>query len=151
MGRHWWRDWFVSNSPVERWWKNHFRAGYNIELMHKYFPISSFDAVYLIDLWVPVLAGRFSIQRAYYRCEPLLEVARKRFAKRGWNNVHILCQDASEFSLPEWSNGNDPKGSVGFVTMSYSLSMVRLIPLRYANDTFMETLHLFRSPAFTHC
>ena len=81
--------------------------GHNIELMDKYFPISSFDAVYLIDL-----------------CEPLLQVARKRFAAKGWNNITVLCQDASEFSIPEWSDGKDPKGSVGFITLSYSLSMV---------------------------
>ncbi|TDL26086.1 S-adenosyl-L-methionine-dependent methyltransferase [Rickenella mellea] len=82
-------------------------TGYNMELMDQHIPISSFDAVYLIDL-----------------CEPLLQVARKRFAKRGWHNVHVLCQDASNFTLPEWSDGKDPKGSVGFVTLSYSLSMI---------------------------
>ncbi|KIK86599.1 hypothetical protein PAXRUDRAFT_831896 [Paxillus rubicundulus Ve08.2h10] len=81
-------------------------TGHNIELMNKHFPVPSFDAVYLIDL-----------------CEPLLEVARKRFARRGWNNVTVLCQDANEFSLPEWSRA-DPKGSVNFVTLSYSLSMI---------------------------
>ncbi|KAJ6499386.1 hypothetical protein C8R45DRAFT_114363 [Mycena sanguinolenta] len=83
-------------------------TGYNIELMNQHMPIlESFDAVYLIDL-----------------CEPLLEIARKRFAERGWTNVHVLCQDAGEFSLPEWTKGSDPKGSVGFVTLSYSLSMI---------------------------
>ncbi|KAF8902789.1 hypothetical protein CPB84DRAFT_1846150 [Gymnopilus junonius] len=83
-------------------------TGYNIEIMDKHFPISSFDAVYLIDL-----------------CDSLLDVARRRFARKGWKNVHVLCQDASEFSLPEWSElGIDPKGSVSFVTMSYSLSMI---------------------------
>ncbi|KAG5642444.1 hypothetical protein DXG03_002791 [Asterophora parasitica] len=81
--------------------------GHNIELMEKYLPISSFDAVYVVDL-----------------CEPLLEVARKRFAAKGWKNVHVLCQDASQFTLPEWMDGKDPKGSVGFITMSYSLSMI---------------------------
>ncbi|KAJ3797189.1 hypothetical protein GGU11DRAFT_684206 [Lentinula aff. detonsa] len=84
-------------------------TGHNIELMDQFLPISSFDAVYLIDL-----------------CEPLLQVARKRFAIKGWTNVHILCQDASNFELPEWqeSSSVDPKGSVGFVTLSYSLSMI---------------------------
>lgn len=77
--------------------------------MDKHIPIKSFDAVYLIDL-----------------CEPLLQVARKRFAAKGWSNVIVLCQDATQFTLPEWKNGKDPKGSVGFITMSYSLSMVRL-------------------------
>jgi hypothetical protein len=84
--------------------------GHNIERMDAYMPISAFDAVYLIDL-----------------CEPLLDIARNRFAKKGWTNVTVLCQDASEFSLPEWANGVDPKGSVGFITLSYSLSMVSLM------------------------
>ncbi|KAG6816964.1 hypothetical protein H0H87_001278 [Tephrocybe sp. NHM501043] len=82
-------------------------TGHNIELMDKYFPIQSFDAVYLVDL-----------------CEPLLQVARKRFAAKGWNNVAVLCQDASQFTLPEWTDDKDPKGSVSFVTLSYSLSMI---------------------------
>lgn len=78
--------------------------------MDQFFPIAEFDAIYLIDL-----------------CEPLLEVARKRFERRGWNNVHCICQDASTFTLPEpdWLEGCDPKGSVSFVSLSYSLSMVR--------------------------
>ena len=88
-------------------------TGHNIELMDKHFPISSFDAIYLVDL-----------------CEPLLQVARKRFAERGWMNVVVLCQDASEFSLPEWA-GKDPKGTIGFVTLSYSLSMVRTPSLSF--------------------
>ena len=74
--------------------------------MDKHFPVSQFDAIYLIDL-----------------CEPLLDVARKRFARKGWQNITVLCQDATEFSLPEWST-TDPKGSVSFITLSYSLSMV---------------------------
>ncbi|TFK44649.1 hypothetical protein BDQ12DRAFT_593303 [Crucibulum laeve] len=82
-------------------------TGHNIELMDKHFPISSFDTVYLIDL-----------------CEPLLEVARKRFEEKGWTNVVVLCQDAAKFTLPEWGKGVDPKGTVGFVTLSYSLSMI---------------------------
>jgi betaine lipid synthase len=76
--------------------------------MDRHFPVSSFDAIYLIDL-----------------CEPLLQVARERFAKRGWTNITVLCQDATEFALPEWAR-SDPKGSVNFVTLSYSLSMVSL-------------------------
>ncbi|KAF5385883.1 hypothetical protein D9615_002476 [Tricholomella constricta] len=82
-------------------------TGHNVELMDKYLPISSFDAVYVVDL-----------------CEPLLQVARRRFAAKGWTNVHALCQDASLFTLPEWADGKDPKGSVGFITLSYSLSMI---------------------------
>ena len=69
-----------------------------------------FDAIYLIDL-----------------CEPLLEVARQRFASKGWKNVHILCQDASRFVLPEWESGIlDPRDSLTAITLSYSLSMVSL-------------------------
>lgn len=104
--------------------------------MDQHYPISSFEKVYLIDL-----------------CEPLLQVARKRFAKRGWNNVVVLCQDASEFSLPEWGHGVDPKGSVGFITMSYSLSMVGTLftgtfPTRIAAN---ESLYCHRFPASMRC
>lgn len=81
-------------------------TGHNIELMNKHFPISSFDAVYLVDL-----------------CDPLLDIARKRFAKKGWTNVTVLRQDATEFALPEWAH-KDAKGSVSVVTLSYSLSMI---------------------------
>ncbi|EIW71585.1 hypothetical protein TREMEDRAFT_67852 [Tremella mesenterica DSM 1558] len=66
-------------------------TGWNIEKMDEYLPISYFDAIYLIDL-----------------CEPLLEVARARFAAKGWKNVHVLCQDASRFVLPEWESGIPP-------------------------------------------
>ncbi|KAJ6630276.1 hypothetical protein B0H10DRAFT_1983869 [Mycena sp. CBHHK59/15] len=97
------------NSPTKRlvWIDIGGGTGRNIEVMDNHFPISTFDAVYLIDL-----------------CEPLLQVARERFAKKGWRNVTVLCQDAADFFLPEWSDGRDPKGSVGFVTMSYSLTMI---------------------------
>ncbi|PPR00108.1 hypothetical protein CVT24_008964 [Panaeolus cyanescens] len=82
-------------------------TGYNIEMMDQFMPISSFEAIYLVDL-----------------CEPLLQVARKRFATRGWTNVHVLCQDASTFTLPSWEEGANPQGSVDLVTLSYSLSMI---------------------------
>jgi betaine lipid synthase len=81
--------------------------GWNIESMNEFLPISSFDAIYLIDL-----------------CEPLLELARKRFEEKGWKNVFVLCQDASNFTLPDWGPSFDPKGSINFVTMSYSVTMV---------------------------
>jgi betaine lipid synthase len=104
--------------------------GHNIERMQNYFPISSFDAIYVVDL-----------------CEPLLQVARKRFAEKGWANVTVLCQDASLFSLPEWSDGNDPKGCVSFVTLSYSLSMVRS-----SSTLSPQVFHqLLRFPVITHC
>lgn len=62
-------------------------------------PVKSFDAIYLVDL-----------------CEPLLEIARRRFAARGWTNVHVVHQDACDFSLPAQT--------VSLVTLSYSLSMI---------------------------
>ncbi|KAJ6457067.1 hypothetical protein C8R47DRAFT_995934, partial [Mycena vitilis] len=80
-------------------------TGRNIEIMQKYFPISNFDAVYIVDL-----------------SETLLNAARARIAKNGWTNVKILCQDAQYFRLPEWSNGTKLEGSVGFATLAYCLS-----------------------------
>ncbi|OXG17402.1 betaine lipid synthase [Cryptococcus neoformans Tu401-1] len=83
-------------------------TGWNIEKMDEYLPLTYFDAIYIIDL-----------------CEPLLEVARARIKARGWKNVHVLCQDASRFVLPEWESGAvDPRGSLTAITMSYSLSMI---------------------------
>ncbi|KAM0746256.1 hypothetical protein T439DRAFT_360574 [Meredithblackwellia eburnea MCA 4105] len=83
-------------------------TGWNVEEMDKYFPISEFDAVYVLDL-----------------CGPLLEVSKERFAARGWKNVHCLLQDATTFVLPEWEKeGVDPNGALDFVSMSYSLSMM---------------------------
>jgi len=76
----------------------------------EYLPTTYWDAIYLVDL-----------------CEPLLDVARQRFAAKGWKNVHVLCQDASRFVLPEWESGAlDPRGSLTAITLSYSLSMVSL-------------------------
>lgn len=74
-------------------------TGWNIETMDDFMPVKSFDAIYLVDL-----------------CEPLLEIARRRFAARGWTNVHVINQDACAFSLPAQS--------VSLVTLSYSLSMI---------------------------
>ena len=83
--------------------------GFNIEAMDRFFPISNFDAVYLVDI-----------------CEPLLKIARQRFTERGWKNVHVIRQDAASFMLPEpdWSKRSGVFGSLSFVTFSYSLSMV---------------------------
>ncbi|CAK9784087.1 hypothetical protein CC85DRAFT_58115 [Cutaneotrichosporon oleaginosum] len=83
-------------------------TGWNIEHMDEYLPHTYWDAIYLVDL-----------------CEPLLEVAKKRFAAKGWKNIHVLCQDASRFVLPEWESGElDPRGSITAITLSYSLSMI---------------------------
>lgn len=73
----------------------------------------------------------------------LCEVARKRFARLGWTNVKVVCQDARLFRLEDHESGIssnnlilppaaldgyflDEKSSVGadLVTMSYSLSMI---------------------------
>lgn len=52
-------------------------------------------------------------------CIRLLEVARKRFAARGWKNVHVLCQDATFFSLPEWESGEvSARGAVRYIASS---------------------------------
>lgn len=76
--------------------------------MNEYMPIKSFDAIYLVDL-----------------CEPLLQIARKRFEAKGWTNVHVLHQDACAFTLPGWpADGGVLPGSVSLVTLSYSLSMI---------------------------
>jgi len=70
----------------------------------------------------------------------LCEVARKRFARLGWDNVHVICQDARKFRLEDYEAGaaappdaankgyfaQDRTASVcaDVITMSYSLSMI---------------------------
>lgn len=73
----------------------------------------------------------------------LCEVARKRFARLKWTNVHVICQDARKFrledyevNLPSISTPSPTFGSSYFsverpdhggadlITMSYSLSMI---------------------------
>ena len=49
----------------------------------------------------------------------LLDVARKRFARLGWD-VQIVCQDARTFQLPDYEGNR----GADLVTMSYSLSMI---------------------------
>ena len=78
-------------------------TGWNIEQMDQYFPVAEFDQVYLIDL-----------------CEPLLEVARKRFERLGFKNVQCLCQNAKEFTFP----GLPADKKVDLFTCSYSISMI---------------------------
>lgn len=75
-------------------------TGWNIEKMNEYRPISSFKAVYLIDL-----------------SPSLCAVAKERFRRCGWKNVKVLCIDANDFTLPE-------NTKVDLITMSYSLSMI---------------------------
>lgn len=72
----------------------------------------------------------------------LCEVARKRFARLGWTNVKVICEDARKFRLEDYESGcsgqttparaaanyfDQPRhGHPGadLVTMSYSLSMI---------------------------
>jgi betaine lipid synthase len=72
----------------------------------------------------------------------LCEVARKRFARLGWTNVKVICEDAKKFRLEDYENGHsggrstptrsassyfEPRpdhGGADLVTMSYSLSMI---------------------------
>jgi len=75
-------------------------TGWNIETMSRFVNVEEFfSAVYLVD---------FS--------PSLCEVARRRFSRLGWKNVHVVCQDARLFNLD--------KSKAGLITMSYSLSML---------------------------
>lgn len=78
-------------------------TGWNIEQMDRYFPLAEFDQIYLIDL-----------------CEPLLQVARERFARMGLRNTQVLCQNAKDFTLP----GLPADARVDLFTCSYSISMI---------------------------
>ncbi|RDW87741.1 hypothetical protein BP5796_03435 [Coleophoma crateriformis] len=101
-------------------------TGWNIEAMSAYVSVPEFfSSVYLVD---------FS--------PSLCEVARKRFARLGWDNVKVVCQDARTFRLEDHEGAddktvgfakspldylNDDQSSVGganLITMSYSLSMI---------------------------
>ena len=102
-------------------------TGYNIEAMHAFLDVPTFFAkVYLVDL-----------------SPSLLEVARKRFDRLGWD-VEIVCQDARTFRLESYEatgsaktagsgslgfgtsapNGKDTQKGADLVTFSYSLSMI---------------------------
>lgn len=70
----------------------------------------------------------------------LCEVARKRFARLGWKNVRVICQDARLFRLEDYEdvpahtvarrsshgyfNVEKVVGGADLLTMSYSLSMI---------------------------
>jgi betaine lipid synthase len=106
-------------------------TGYNIEAMSAYLPVADFfSSVYLVD---------FS--------PSLCEVARRRFARLGWNNVKVVCQDARLFRLEEheadlssavaekapiygyFSDEEPTVGGADLITMSYSLSMIVSSPV----------------------
>lgn len=101
-------------------------TGWNIEQMQQQLDVPTFfHAVYLVDL-----------------STSLCEIARKRFERLGWSNVHVVCQDARTFRLSDYEAGvdeekrdfsigrsaydEDAHDSVGadVLTMSYSLSMI---------------------------
>lgn len=84
---------------------------YNIEAMSAFLPVKDFfSRVYLVDL-----------------SPSLCEVARQRFERLGWKNVHVVCQDARSFRLPEddkFDPCNESSAGADLATMSYSLSMI---------------------------
>ncbi|CAO3702686.1 unnamed protein product [Rhizopus stolonifer] len=77
-------------------------TGWNIETMAEYFPLEQFEKVILVDL-TPSLCA----------------IARERFAKRGFKNVSVVCQDAANFQIEDRLEGR-----VGLITVSYALSMM---------------------------
>ncbi|KAJ4296978.1 hypothetical protein N0V88_003894 [Collariella sp. IMI 366227] len=82
-------------------------TGWNIEAMSEFLNVPEFfSSVYLVD---------FS--------PSLCEVARKRFARLGWTNVKVICEDARKFRLEDYESVLLP-GGADLVTMSYSLSMI---------------------------
>ena len=90
-------------------------TGYNIEKMNSFVSIPDFfSAVYLVDL-----------------SPSLLDVARERFQRLGWKNVHVVCEDARTFTLDGKTDailalerGEKHAVKADFITMSYSLSMI---------------------------
>ena len=100
-------------------------TGWNIEAMQTYLDVPSFfSQVYLVDL-SPSLCG----------------IAEKRFARLGWKNVTVVCQDARMFRLPynhAQAQTSDIAENASFhselekesgdhadlITLSYSLSMI---------------------------
>lgn len=90
--------------------------------MHQFIDVSAyFSRVYLVD---------FS--------PSLCKIARQRFSKLGWKNVHVICQDARLFQLQDHETAfsdspvfnsntgakNDKNSKASLVTMSYALSMI---------------------------
>ncbi|EON98336.1 putative 3-amino-3-carboxypropyl transferase protein [Phaeoacremonium minimum UCRPA7] len=101
-------------------------TGWNIEAMSEFVNVPEFfSSVYLVD---------FS--------PSLCEVARKRFARLGWQNVKVICEDARKFRLEDYENDlqslqtppltprnyfdqrRPEHGGADLITMSYSLSMM---------------------------
>ncbi|KAL9106848.1 MAG: hypothetical protein Q9227_008181 [Pyrenula ochraceoflavens] len=90
-------------------------TGWNIEQMANFVPVAEFfAAVYLVDL-----------------SPSLCNIARNRFNRLGWKNVHVVCEDARSFRL------SYEKASAELITFSYALSM---IPNYYPVIDSMTTL-----------
>ena len=123
-------------------------TGWNIEAMSEFVNVPEFfSSVYLVD---------FS--------PSLCEVARKRFARLGWQNVKVICQDARKFRLEDhesdlsgertptrspasYFNQKRPEhGGADLITMSYSLSMIVSLthpsPLLYLSLPLPLPLHV---------
>ncbi|KAI0828719.1 hypothetical protein BC628DRAFT_1417700 [Trametes gibbosa] len=93
-------------------------TGYNIEKMNDFVPVDEFfSAVYLVDL-----------------SPSLCDVARQRFSRLGWKNVHVVCEDARTFVLDKSADvletvelgepGSKHRIKADYISMSYSLSMI---------------------------
>jgi betaine lipid synthase len=102
-------------------------TGWNIEAMSAFVNVPEFfSSVYLVD---------FS--------PSLCEIARKRFARLGWSNVKVVCEDARKFRLEDYESDlsvtraplrspalsyftqtRPEHGGADLVTLSYSLSMI---------------------------
>lgn len=84
-------------------------TGWAIEAMSEFLDVPNFfGQIYLVDL-----------------TPSLLNIARKRFARLGWSNVKLVCQDAREFRLDDHEqDSNLDSPAIGLITMTYSLSMI---------------------------
>ena len=60
----------------------------------------------------------------------MCDVTRLRFARLGWKNVHVVCQDARKFTLDTAEDvlarreGEKHIIKADYVSMSYSISMI---------------------------
>jgi betaine lipid synthase len=113
------------------------RADEQLRLRREIFPRS---------LYVPesrTIFARLTSQDIVDLSPSLCEMARKRFARLGWKNVKVICQDARAFRLHEHEphayerkehkvqgqtvrdlDENADAGGAELVTMSYALSMI---------------------------
>jgi betaine lipid synthase len=145
--RIWVDVWNITSKSLFRYlltlvWQIGGGTGWNIEAMSAFVSVPDFfSSVYLVD---------FS--------PSLCKVARKRFARLGWSNVKVICQDARTFRLEDHEHGSGnyeapvpsptsnyfgthrTESSVGgaeLVTLSYSLSMI--VSGRCSNPLFSAT------------